>query len=177
MAQSFGDLLVLLDDDVIPDTNILTSYVRASKRFPSGKIFVGTTKFPPARTMYEKALVASQMTYFYDIASKMKHPPWGVTANLCIRGRFHPIWFSDKYPKTGGGEDIDFCIRTKNLYPQLDRNSIIVSVPDAQAVHPYWNNILKQIMGWAVGDSKCLTLLPHSTFYAFPNWIEWILLR
>lgn len=45
------------------------------------------------------------MTFFYGVAKLMKHPPWGVTANICVPGRHNnSVWFSDAYPKTGGGE-------------------------------------------------------------------------
>ena len=35
---------------------------------------------------------------------------WGVTANLLLR-RLPGIKFGDSFPKTGGGEDVDICLR------------------------------------------------------------------
>lgn len=95
---------------------------------------------------------------------------------MCIRGRnANQIWFSKEYPKTGGGEDVDFCLRVKDLEPYHSRNEAIVSVPEAKAKHPFWDDILKQVMGWASGDVKCLSNLPQKyTFYTTPNWIEFI---
>jgi LPS sulfotransferase NodH len=48
----------------------------------------------------------------------------------------------------------------------------IVAVPEAQVLHPYWSNPIKQVRGWAEGDVLCLEALSHMTFYATPNWAE-----
>lgn len=179
IAQSFGDWVVLLDDDVIPDSDILDVYLGATVRFPNGKIFVGLTTLPDPSTLMQKALHASQMTYFYDISRRVKNPPWGVTANQCIKTSLFTvdeIRFSNSYPKTGGGEDVDFCLKVKDITPQSSRLECIVSVPEARVQHPFWADITKQVVGWAWGDVKCLSAFPDRTFYAPPNWIEFILL-
>lgn len=109
LAQSFGDYAVLLDDDVFPRPGILDAYIGAAKRHPGAKIFVGMTPQPEPRRLMEQAIAASHMTFFFTVAKEMKHPPWGVTANICVQSRGNNnIWFSSAYPKTGGGEDIDF---------------------------------------------------------------------
>jgi hypothetical protein len=35
--------------------------------------------------------------------------PWAVTANMAVRN--NPARFLECFPKTGGGEDIDFCLQ------------------------------------------------------------------
>eukprot|EP00614_Pseudopedinella_elastica_P015220 CAMPEP_0172584482 /NCGR_PEP_ID=MMETSP1068-20121228/4080_1 /TAXON_ID=35684 /ORGANISM="Pseudopedinella elastica, Strain CCMP716" /LENGTH=514 /DNA_ID=CAMNT_0013378681 /DNA_START=31 /DNA_END=1575 /DNA_ORIENTATION=- len=100
----------------------------------------------------------------------MRNPPWGVTANLCTRSRTisrNFNFFSRTYPRTGGGEDVDFCIRSKSA-----GHGRIVGVPAAKVVHPYWNSPFAQIAGWAQGDVLCLGQLPHVAFYTPPNWAE-----
>lgn len=176
IASSCGDYVVLLDDDVVPDPTLLDAYVGAIQRHPSAKILVGLSKLPPPVTFAQKMIIASQMSFFYDVAHRMAHPPWGVTANLCVQGRTHPrlVWFSDTYPRTGGGEDVDYCFRVKDLVPQPDRTEAIVSVPEARVVHPFWTSILSQVVGWALGDVLCLSALPNRTFFAGPNWIEFL---
>ena len=143
LACSHGDWVVLLDDDVVPDQNILNAYLGASIRHPDAKILVGLTLLPSPSRLVEHALAASQMTFFFGVAQKMKHPPWGVTANLCVRGRAdEPVWFGKGYPKSGGGEDVDYCLRVKDM----ERNgAVIVSVPEARAMHPFWKKVLKQV--------------------------------
>jgi hypothetical protein len=106
------------------------------------------------------------------------NPPWGVTANIMVKGSRcnHTVQFKGIYPKTGGGEDIDFVFQMKELY---GGDQIVVGVLGARAAHPWWrggNVCFKQIMGWANGDSICLTEWPQKTFLVFPNWIECIML-
>lgn len=37
------------------------------------------------------------MTFFFDIARRMPHPPWAVTANLCVPGRANgAVWFDKR---------------------------------------------------------------------------------
>jgi hypothetical protein len=144
LASSHGDWIVLLDDDVIPDKDILNAYLGASIRHPGAKVLVGMTSLPTPARLVEHAVVASRMTFFFGIAQKMKHPPWGVTANLCVRGRADdPVWFGKGYPKSGGGEDVDYCLRVKDI--ERGRISAIVSVPEARAEHPFWRNISRQV--------------------------------
>jgi len=173
---STADWVLFLDDDVIPDSNILDAYAAAIKRYPEAKVFVGMTELPEACTLWTEMLRTCNVGYFYGIAKRMVHPSWGVTANLMVRGsRFNPtIQFKNIYPKTGGGEDIDFVYQFKQWYPSLGR-LVTVGVPEAKARHPWWNkgkSCYKQIMGWAWGDSLCMIEWPEKTFLVFPNWIE-----
>ena len=107
---SVADWVLFLDDDVVPDENLLDAYVGAFKRFPSAKVLAGMTKLPPSSNTWTAMLTTCNIGYFYGVASRMRHPPWAVTANLCVKGSRHnpTIQFKDCYPKTGGGEDIDF---------------------------------------------------------------------
>mmetsp|Transcript_2598 Transcript_2598/g.5938 ORF Transcript_2598/g.5938 Transcript_2598/m.5938 type:complete len:1000 (-) Transcript_2598:117-3116(-) len=177
MAQSFGDWAVLLDDDVIVSENLLDAYYGAIIRNPGAKILVGHTRIPSPETLLQKGLVASEMTFFYNIARRMRHPSWGVTANICVRTRTqNKVWFSEHYPKTGGGEDVDYCLNIKKKESWSDRKSVIIAVPRAVVTHPFWTNITKQVVGWAMGDVRLLVFFPENTFFALPNWAEWILL-
>ena len=177
IATCHGDWTVLLDDDVVPDKLLIDAYIGATARNPDAQVIVGVTELPPPVTMMQHALMASQFTFFYDVARRMKHPPWGVTANLCIRGRERKaIWFNEGYPKTGGGEDLDFCLRLKDLQPPNKRDEIVVAAPEARVVHPFWRSITSQVLGWALGDVRCLSALPTRAFYRPPNWAEFLLL-
>lgn len=128
--------------------------------------------------MWTEMLRTCNIMYFYGVAKHMIHPAWGVTANLLVKGsRFNPtIQFKNIYPKTGGGEDIDFVFQFKEWYPQTGIQNV-VSVPGAKAKHPWWNNggtCYRQINGWAWGDSLCITEWPQKTYMTCPNWIEYI---
>lgn len=172
LSQAFSDQVVLLDDDVVPERHILDAYLGGIDRYPDAHVWVGCTRFPPARTTVEHAVRASNLCHFYRIADLVSRPPWGVTANLCVSGRSGTIWFSPAYPKTGGGEDVDFCLKTRQHYG-LDA---IVAVPGAVATHPYWDSPIRQMWGWARGDALCLSMHPHSTFYRAFDWAEAIFL-
>ena len=158
--QSFGDHAVLLDDDVEPADGLLDAYLGAIDRHPHAAAYVGLTKLPAPRKLVQHALVACRICYFYSVASVQKHPPWGVTANLCIPSRTNnSVFFSGRYPKHGGGEDVDLCIRL-----QAAGRGRCVAVPSARACHPYWSRPMAQVAGWAWGDVLCLDALPHARY-------------
>jgi len=173
---STADWILFLDDDIIPDENLLDAYIGALRRYPDGKVFVGCTDLPKAHNLWTQMLRTCNVGYFYSIAEKMVHPPWGVTANLLVRGsRYNPtIQFKDIYPKTGGGEDIDLVYQFKSYYPMSGLRTTI-AVPEAKVQHPWWNQgnaCYRQITGWAQGDCLCITEWPEKTFLTFPNWVE-----
>lgn len=175
---STADWVLFLDDDVVPEPEILDAYYGAIQRYPDGKVFVGQTVLPESCGTWTEMLRTCNVGYFYGIAREMVHPSWGVTANLMVRGsRYNStIQFKDIYPKTGGGEDIDFVYQFKAWYKFLGRR-VTVGVPEAVVKHPWWNSgnlCYGQISGWAVGDSLCITEWPQKTFLAFPNWVECI---
>lgn len=171
LSQAFSDHVVLLDDDVVPERDILDAYLGGIDRYPDARVWVGCTNFPPAKTITEHAVRASNLCHFYGIAKLVSRPPWGVTANLCVSGRSGGIWFNQAYPKTGGGEDVDFCLRTRQRHGPGGPDAI-VAVPGAVATHPYWDNPIGQMWGWARGDVLCLSFHPHSTFYRVLDWTE-----
>jgi len=76
------------------------------------------------------------------------------------------VWFNNCFPKTGGGEDVDFCLTLRRV-----SKAPLVSVPSARVTHPYWRRPLAQVRGWASGDVLCLVTQPQSTFFAPPNWV------
>lgn len=82
--------------------------------------FVGNVQFPPAVTNLQHAIVLSDVTYMYGISKVVPYPAWGVTANLLVTvsgggdhrdGLCTRTRFGDRFPKTGGGEDVDVCLR------------------------------------------------------------------
>lgn len=93
--------------------------------------FIGMTQFPPATSWLLRAVVLSDVTYMYGISGVLPLPAWGPTANVLVRiaavdsgaGRVvgsesgaatttrSTVGFGDTFPKTGGGEDVDYCLR------------------------------------------------------------------
>lgn len=177
---SVADWVLFLDDDCIPEQNLLDVYCGALKRHPDAKVLVGMTELPQPMNMWTSMLRVCNVGYFYGVSKSMRHPPWAVTANLLVAGsRLNPtIQFKGCYPKTGGGEDIDFVYQYKQFYPSTGIY-VTASVPEAVVRHPWWNRgqvCYKHIMGWAWGDSMCILEWPSKTFLTFPNWVEHVVL-
>ena len=52
------------------------------------------------------------MLTFFVLPTWRRHMLWGTTSNLMVRRDVAgDVRFSRKFPKHGGGEDIDFCLR------------------------------------------------------------------
>ena len=47
------------------------------------------------------------------------------------------------------------------MAPHYLRDEIVVAVPEARVCHPFWTNITRQVVGWALGDVLCLSQLPQ----------------
>jgi hypothetical protein len=86
--------------------------------------------------------------------------PWAVTANVAFKNT--PVRFDPIFPRTGGGEDIDFAI--KAAAGQL------IAVPSASVTHPWWKGGARdyqRFWGWAFGDGALGDLYPQ---YSYRTW-------
>ena len=111
---------------------------------------MGRTSLPAPKTLLQHAVVAADLDFFYRVASELPHPPWGVTANLCVKNPERTgggVYFDMRYPKTGGGEDVSFCLTLKDLhaYGPRRQHPAIIAVPEAAVQHPFWDNITAQV--------------------------------
>ena len=173
MDYSDADYVIFLDDDVVPDCCLIDAYLGAIIRYPDAGVFVGSTHLPPPCNYLTSAYVTSDLIGSYTVAEKRRDPAWGVTANLCVKGRSNRVRFQKEYPKTGGGEDIDYCLRVGR-----GKAGSVVAVPGAKASHPWWSNgdmnSLFHIIGWARGESLCLEsdALREYVYFTGPNGTE-----
>ena len=175
LDESSAQFVLFLDDDVIPETNLL--YVVADEIYRTGHQYagyVGATYLSPwspsKMTAYSKAALLVHLLHFWvdNVLSDQEHAPWGITAQLVLRRT--QLRFSELFPKTGGGEDIDMCIRTCRRLGKKLKN-----FPLAKCHHPWWDNgIIKsqRFRGWAVGDSLLVDLYPEYCYWSFPNGLE-----
>jgi hypothetical protein len=177
LDYSNADFVLLLDDDVTPDKHILDAYIGAIMRYPDARVLVGATHFPTPMSILTHAYFTSDLIGSFTMAEKRRDPPWGVTANICVRGRTSKARFHLDYPKTGGGEDIDYCIRSTKSFPNC-----MVAVPGALARHPWWGGggirSLVHIKGWATGESQLLSakVMDDYVYFAGPNGVEMALI-
>ncbi|KAI0067649.1 glycosyltransferase family 2 protein [Artomyces pyxidatus] len=156
LSESAAEWAYFLDDDVSPQPDLLVEAERAIRSHPEAAGFVGNALFPPATNVFTSAVHLAGVTYFWDIAAKISHDvPWGVTANLIARRNIPDgVRFDLQFPKTGGGEDIDFC-RRKREYALQNGGGTFVAAPRAVVTHPWWNNGRRsywRFYKWSKGD-------------------------
>lgn len=175
---SNADWVILLDDDVTVEPELLDAYVGAIMRYPQARVLVGSTKFPEPHNLLTNAITAAGLNGSFSISERRADPPWGPTANICVRGRSSRVRFGCQYPKAGGGEDIDYCLAATNGMPFAQG---CLAVPGAVAHHPWWADgswsCVFHFLGWAEGESRCVeahALQPH-IYISCPNGAETML--
>jgi len=183
MSRNYGielskaEWLLFLDDDVVPHKALLFEYYNFIVSSISSEYLgaIGTTKFPAPINSFTHGIYTSQILTFFGIASWYRTTKWGTTSNLLInRGKIGEERFSNKFPKNGGGEDIDFFLRISKNHLQDFK-----STPNAVVFHLWWNEgkrSYKRFFRWAYGDSLLPKLHKEHKYYNFPNLIETSLL-
>ncbi len=175
LEAEVGDYVLFLDDDTEVPPDLLATYLKAIREYPDAPGFVGPVKFPAPFNSFTGAAVASDILTFWDIAENMPSLGWGITANLLVRRTVvGDICFSSRFPKKGGGEDVDFCLRLVEKTGKW-----FISVPSAVVVHQWWDGgsyQYRRFARWAYGDSSLPVLHPSYKFRNAPNFIETALL-
>ena len=182
IKESAADWILLIDDDVKPDPNILVHYAEAiEKHGHDYDAFVGPTILPEDHRIYSTSVLLSGVSFFWTFALTSDEMPWGVTANLLVRNYAKifekPLLFDSRYIKTGGGEDIDYCLKLSKLTTKSRKT--LKCVPAAVAHHPWWSNGRREyshFFRWALGDSLLINHHPSHTFMTPPNVVESIAL-
>ena len=173
LDESSSEWILFLDDDVIVYDDLLSEYIKKIKKYGHEFCgFVGNTIIPKATNYIQSGIEMSYITYFYSISKKINNPPWGVTANICLKRPNKEIRFKD-YIKTGGGEDIKYCLDIKNEF-----NQPLKSVKTAICIHPWWSdgkddniNIFR-FFNWTQGDGYLMYEHPEYCYVNYPNIIE-----
>jgi glycosyltransferase involved in cell wall biosynthesis len=175
LDEGASDYALFLDDDVEPYPNLLEEYGEAIERYPDAPGFVGSSRFPNPVNSFTRGTVASDILTFWAISETRSELAWGITANLLVsRKAVGPIRFSPKFPKRGGGEDIDFCLNVAGRTGKLLRSS-----PKALVHHPWWDHGSRQygrFARWAYGDGQLPTLHRCYRYYNAPNVVETLVL-
>ncbi|KAG8795996.1 hypothetical protein FRC12_006832 [Ceratobasidium sp. 428] len=165
LAESSAEWVAFLDDDIDPSSTYLVDAERYIRQHPDAAGFVGNAYFPVAHNIFTAAVHLAGVTFFWDIANKINEDvPWGVTANLIVRRNVRDnVMFDLIFPKTGGGEDIDFC-RKKRQASLKRGGTAFWAAPDASVTHPWWNNGSRsywRFYMWAKGDGALIKLYPE----------------
>ena len=168
-----GEWILFLDDDIEPESDLIIKYSDRIEGDAPG--YIGKTSFPESCNRFTQAVVDSDILTFFPLAETRPSMWWGVTANMMInRKAMGNIRFDERFPKAGGGEDIDLCLR---ICKRTDKE--FLTVPEAVVSHEWWNQgkfSLKRFGRWAYGDSRLTVLHPELRYYNFPNVAEGVLL-
>lgn len=171
-----GEWILFLDDDITVPFNLLELYATAAHQFPDEIGFIGWVKLPPPKTAFSRAVTFSGSMDIFSVASRKPSHAWGATANLMIsRSAVGSLRFSEQYPRSGGGEDIDFFLRVRA------RNGFrnYRSLPEAAVEHPWWNNEApgyQRSFRYGMGNSFIPQLNPAYRYYDLPNTPELLFL-
>ena len=185
IKESAAEYILFLDDDVIPDKELLCKHGKELKGYIGREEpilgLVGFVRFPRDTNMsvLHAGVFMSYLIFIFEIAGNNMYsePAWGVTANILFK-TFPGMSFDTRYAKTGGGEDVDFALRTS----QENGNLKLKCCPSAQVTHLFWSgglyNLCKHFFNWAIGDSALFNRFEDSLVYpSYPNFVEtWFIL-
>uniref|UniRef100_D8Q052 Glycosyltransferase family 2 protein n=1 Tax=Schizophyllum commune (strain H4-8 / FGSC 9210) TaxID=578458 RepID=D8Q052_SCHCM len=179
MAESTADWVAFLDDDIAPEPDFLLEAEKCIRTHPRAAGFVGHCKFPSADTVFKAAVHFAGVTYFWAIATQIDTDvPWGVTANLIARRADDGVLYDLVFPKTGGGEDIDFCLQ-KTAHSLAKGGEAFYAAPDAIVTHPWWHDGKRsywRFYMWSVGDGALMRMYPKHSYRDYaPNAAECLL--
>jgi len=170
-----SEYVLFLDDDVDPCPELLVAYREAIEMHADSPGFVGVSEFPSPVNSFTRGTVASDILTFWNTAATHERLAWGVTANLLVRrDAVGDIRFLPLFPKRGGGEDIDYCLRIVKRTGKW-----FTASPKSLAVHQWWDNGSRQyrrFARYAYGDSRLPGLHPQYKHRTVPNVIETIVL-
>ncbi|KKK81831.1 hypothetical protein LCGC14_2809490, partial [marine sediment metagenome] len=120
-----GKFILFIDDDCIVSRDILIEYIKAYRKNPDSPGYIGITGTPEPYSSFEHAVELSDMLHFFKIAQLKREFYWGVTANLFLkREAINKIRFPKNYPKKGGGEDINFCLKIIENYNKKHNHAL-----------------------------------------------------
>lgn len=173
-----AEWVLFLDDDVHVEQNLLLRYAQRLDDVMADEAqaqrlcgLIGLVRFPRKGASWrQQGILASHLAFAFEVAvfEGYSNPAWGVTANILIR-RLPKVLFDLMYAKTGGGEDIDFCLRlTKAAGP----GSTFLTAPGAEARHEFWENPWAHFKGWGRGDGALFDRFPSLSYRAFFNFVE-----
>ncbi|WP_423735726.1 glycosyltransferase family 2 protein [Chitinophaga caseinilytica] len=171
-----GDWVLFLDDDITVPADLLDIYARAAEQEPRATGFIGLVRLPAPGKPFSDAILASGSMDIFTIAEHRKDFAWGATANIMVRrSAIGNIRFSEVYPKSGGGEDVDFFlkVRAANQYENYR------TLPAAEVNHPWWKNEapdFKRPFRYGTGNALLPEQLPQHASRELPNTMETVLL-
>ncbi|UFH56504.1 glycosyltransferase family 2 protein [Spirosoma sp. KNUC1025] len=167
--------ILLLDDDIQPQSDLLIAYAQAIQQEANAIGFVGVTYFPEPVNSSTKALTINGSVDHFSAASRYSTLPWAPTANIMLnRQKLGDELFDPALTKSG--EDIDFLVRNYLYF-----NEKYIGVPHAVVFHPWWDNgrtQTRRMVRYGEGASQIARKEPvkNYTYHDFLNTSESLLL-
>lgn len=171
-----SEWLLFLDDDLEVAPDILLTYAHAAEKYLGETGFIGLITMPPPPTSFARAVDANGSMSIFGVALQNENYTWGATANIMIkRNAIGTVRFSSVYPKTGGGEEVEFFLRVR----QQNKFKNYKCLPTAQAEHPWWKNgqtDYTRFYRYGLGNSHLSQRNPQYKWYDFLNTSETLLI-
>lgn len=167
-----GEWILFLDDDIDVEPDLLELYAEAIRLGPDEPGFIGMIRLPGAVSSFTRAIAASGSMDIFSIAARRASNAWGATANVLVRrSAVGDTRFSLRFPRSGGGEDVDFFLhmREKNHFRNLK------TLRQASVMHPWWNNEtinFRRPFRYGMGNSLLPELNPAYSYRDFLNTTE-----
>jgi len=171
IEKAKGDLLLFLDDDVIPDKMLIDYHIEALKENESFGV-IGTTimDFQKEKKL-QYAVGKAGFEYSFRLYQDYKKHSWGPTCNISfLKKKIGEIRFDDCYPKSGGGEDVDFCwdiVKANN-------NQKMIVCEKAKVIHPPWEgikSIYRRLKRWGYADAILFNRQPERKYLDWPTYL------
>ena len=181
MEESAADWIAFLDDDIIAQSDLLVEAEKVIREYPTAAGFIGRSMLPQSQNIFTTAVLLCGVAFFFDIATRIEHDiPWGVTANLIARRNIRDgVRYDPSYPKAGGGEDVEFCLRKRKFFLANGLKGF-VAAPKVVVTHPWWDNghrSYRRFYRWAYADGVFLKRFPEDCYWDYcPNSAELLFL-
>jgi glycosyltransferase involved in cell wall biosynthesis len=149
-SHSAGDLLIFLDDDCVPELNLIATYQDAAQRHPETGVFEGRISAAGMESGFADAIPANETGGYL----------WA--CNFAIRRElFEKInGFDERYPFSV--EDVDLHLRVK-------KHSAVLFLPDARVWH-----YPEPRHGWGIVKHQTLCVLLHLHIHGLKAMITFL---
>jgi len=170
LENAKGDLILFLDDDVIPEKNLIDYHIQELENCNSFGVIGFTEMTFSKENRLQYAVGKAGFDYSFRLYTDYKRHSWGPTCNISfIREQIGNVRFKECYPKSGGGEDVDFFWFIQKIN---DNQKMIVS-EKAKAIHPPWEgakSIFKRIKRWGYADAILFNNQPERKYLDWPTY-------
>lgn len=152
-----GQILLYLDSDIEPEPSLVYEHYSAHVKNTNTNVIgiAGITQFyADDKSILNESVLNCSLLYPFFQAKNGKPQYWSPTSNLSFRRNIiNENSFDQRFPKSGGGEDIFMCLKSRT------ETSTILGNPSAIVKHRVWNgawNIVLRFFRWGIADSILL---------------------